>query len=181
MSAIQIGAMTCNPGSDLKYDVNRLNEPPINLLPEKGVYTIIIHVREAEVRVGSLGVVSLAKGFYAYTGSGLGQGALSIRGRVLRHLNKRKKLKWHIDYLTSSELSIIVGVVASRADKEFECVIASAINLLAKPIEGLGCSDCKCISHLALLPFQEVSDCMNFVREVYAHNGLTPISITFSS
>ncbi|MEM4652589.1 MAG: GIY-YIG nuclease family protein [Candidatus Nezhaarchaeales archaeon] len=174
--------MTCNPGPDLKHDVNRLDEPPLNILPEKGVYTVIIHVvKEEKMCIGSLGVIDIVKGFYAYTGSGLGRGTLSLRGRVLRHLTRRKKLKWHIDYLTSSKSSIIVGVVASQVDKKFECMIASAINSLTKYVKGFGCSDCKCSSHLALLPLQDVDGCINFIKNVYINLGLTPTSITFSS
>lgn len=174
--------MTCNPGPDFKCDVNRLNEPPLDLLPEKGVYTLIIRVKEGvRMCIGSLGVINMGKGFYAYTGSGLGRGALSLRGRILRHINKRKKLKWHIDYLTSSESSTIVGIIASQVDKKFECMVASTINLLTNFIKGFGCSDCKCSSHLALLPFQEVNDCTNFIRDIYVRLGVVPISITFSS
>ncbi|MEM2213971.1 MAG: GIY-YIG nuclease family protein [Candidatus Nezhaarchaeales archaeon] len=174
--------MTCNPGSDFRHDVDRLAEPPLNILPKKGVYTVIIHVvKGGRMHIGSLGIMDVMEGFYAYTGSGLGRGALSLRGRVLRHLEKRKKLKWHIDYLTSSKSSTVVGVVASMVDKRFECTIASAINSLTKCIKGFGCSDCKCFSHLAFLPHQDVNDCINFIKDIYIHLGLTPISITFSS
>ncbi|MCC6042594.1 MAG: GIY-YIG nuclease family protein [Candidatus Verstraetearchaeota archaeon] len=170
--------MTCNSGSDSAGDVDRLDEPSLGLLPERGVYTVVILLVEDEViDVGSLGSVRMKRGLYAYTGSGLGQGALSLRGRVSRHLGRRKKLRWHIDYLTSSDSSMVVGVVASQAEKVFECVIASAINSIAEPVEGFGCSDCTCRSHLALMPFEEVDECLKSVEGMYVSLGLVPISL----
>ena len=170
--------MTCNSGPELTSDVDRLDEPSLDLLPEKGVYTIVLLLKEERAMgVGSLGVVRMKRGLYAYTGSGLGRGALSLRGRVSRHLSKRKKLRWHIDYLTSSESSVVVGVVASQAEKRLECAIASVINSMAEPVEGFGCSDCKCRSHLALMPFEGVGECLKSIEMVYAFLGLAPVSL----
>jgi len=173
-------AMTCNPGSDYRNDVDRLDEPPLNILPEKGVYTIIILLQiDSEIFVGSLGNIKMKKGFYAYTGSGLGKRALSLRGRVLRHLRKNKKLKWHIDYLTSNNATRIVGVVASEAQKEFECRIASRLNEHADYIKKFGCSDCKCASHLAILPCSSEEKCLEYVEDIYRRLGLAPKSLRF--
>jgi Uri superfamily endonuclease len=159
-------------------DVDRLDEPSLNLLPERGVYTIVVLlVEDKAISVGSLGPLKMKRGLYTYTGSGLGQSALSLRGRVSRHLSKRKKLRWHIDYLTSSSSSMVVGVVASRAEKRFECSVASAINSIAKPVEGFGCSDCRCRSHLALMPFEGVEECLKAIEEVHVSLGLVPKSL----
>jgi Uri superfamily endonuclease len=158
-------------------DVDRLDEPSFNLLPEKGVYTIVVLLaRDEIIDVGSLGSVKVKRGLYAYTGSGLGRGALSLRGRVLRHISKRKKPKWHIDYLTLSSSSMVVGVVASQAEKRFECLVASAINSIAEPVEGFGCSDCTCRSHLALMPFEDFGRCLKIIEEVHVSLGLVPKS-----
>ena len=171
--------MTCNSGSDATSDVDRLDEPSLVLLPERGVYTIAALLMENKaIDVGSLGTVRMKRGLYAYTGSGLGRGALSLRGRVSRHLNKHKKLKWHIDYLTSSNSSVVVGVVASQAEKRLECSVASVINSIAEPVEGFGCSDCKCRSHLALMRLEGVGECLRLIEGVYASLGLAPISLT---
>jgi len=173
--------MTCNSGSEATRDVDRLDEPSLDLLPERGVYTIVVFVKEEKaIGAGSLGAVRIRRGLYAYTGSGLGRGALGLRGRVLRHLSKRKKLRWHIDYLTSSESSVVVGVVASRAEKGLECAVASTINSMAEPIEGFGCSDCKCRSHLALMPFEKIDECLRSIEEVYASLGLAPTSLALA-
>ncbi|RLF04954.1 MAG: GIY-YIG nuclease family protein [Thermoprotei archaeon] len=171
-------AMTCNPGPDRRNDVDRLDEPPLAILPENGVYTIIISLRtDTEVHVGSLGIIKMEKGFYAYTGSGLGRRALSLRGRVLRHLKRDKRLKWHIDYLTSNDMARIIGVVASEAEKSFECKVASHLNEVTRYIKRFGCSDCKCVSHLAILPCLSEDECLSYVESVYKKLGLTPRSL----
>ncbi|MEM2025803.1 MAG: GIY-YIG nuclease family protein, partial [Desulfurococcaceae archaeon] len=172
------GAMSCNPGSDALGDVDRLDEPPLELLPRAGIYTIVILVEsDLEFRSASLGAVTIKKGCYAYTGSALGQGPLSLRGRLSRHLRRTKKLKWHIDYLTSNSSVRVEGVVASVAGKAFECMVASHLNGLASYVEGFGCSDCRCPSHLALLPFPHADACLRLVEAVYRELGLTPISL----
>lgn len=172
--------MTYNPGPELEHDVIRLNEP-LSLLPEKGVYTILAELKKDEVLcVGSLGLIGMKRGYYAYTGSAVGEGALSLRGRIFRHLKKEKRLKWHIDYLTSSRSSTVIGVVASKASKNFECAIASTMCSLTNFIKEFGCSDCSCSSHLAVLPFSTVDECINFVVSIYHSLGLSTISLRFN-
>lgn len=175
--------MICNPGSDTLSDVDRLDEPPtISLFPQNGIYTLIIRLKEdEEIRIGSLGTIVLGKGFYAYTGSAMGRGALSLPGRVLRHIKRDKKLRWHIDYLTSSRSSTVVGIVISHVDRKFECVVASTINSLTRCVKGFGCSDCKCLSHLALLQSSNVYECIEFVEGVYRRLGLSTTSLILSS
>ncbi|MEM4576615.1 MAG: GIY-YIG nuclease family protein [Candidatus Nezhaarchaeales archaeon] len=171
--------MICNPGPDILSDVDRLDEPPaLSLLPRNGIYTIVVQLKEdEEIRVGSLGTITVGKGFYAYTGSAMGRGALSLRSRVLRHIKRDKKLRWHIDYLTSSRSSVVVGIVASLVDRKFECIVASTLNSLTRFVEGFGCSDCKCNSHLALLPFSSAHECIKFVEGTYRRLGLPPTSL----
>ncbi len=168
--------MNCNPGPDEKDDVNRLDEPSLNALPQNGIYTILIHIQlDVNLKIGSLGILKIRKGFYAYTGSGQGRGALSLRGRVSRHISKRKKLKWHIDYLLSSNHVKVIGVVASQAGKEYECKVASAINGVSSCIRSFGCSDCKCTSHLALLPCGDENSCLKMIEQIYRQLGLNPV------
>lgn len=173
-------AMTCNPGSDSRNDVDRLDEPPLKALPENGVYTIVVEVAEdLDVEVGSLGIIHLERGYYAYTGSGLGKGALSVRGRVSRHISRAKRLKWHIDFLLSHPRALVVGVVASRASKEYECVVA--LNLAKGGfVKRFGCSDCRCKSHLARLNCRGLEECLRLVSSVYKSLGLEPVALVLS-
>lgn len=63
-------------------------------------YLLIVEVGDVlEVTVAGKGYV-LERGYYAYVGSArLARPYL----RVLRHFNPTKKLRWHIDYVTSHE------------------------------------------------------------------------------
>ncbi|MGD9518201.1 MAG: DUF123 domain-containing protein [Armatimonadota bacterium] len=64
-----------------------------------------------------------------------------------RHFRRRKRLRWHIDYLTHLQSPRKVAVWALA--KESECVCA--LTLLARWGPGVvhfGSSDCNCASHL---------------------------------
>jgi Uri superfamily endonuclease len=65
----------------------------------KGSYILLIFVREnLWFKPGSLQRVRLPPGCYVYVGSAIGPGG--FEKRVLIHLRKTKKARWHIDYLT---------------------------------------------------------------------------------
>lgn len=110
----------------------------------KGVYILLLIVkRDFKISVGSLGVIKLQKGSYAYVGSAQN----NIRKRIERHLKKDKKKFWHIDYIIDNKFVIVKSVFYKEANKEQECKLAKRLIKIAKPIKKLGCSDCKCISH----------------------------------
>ena len=111
----------------------------------RGTYALFITFgHDEEISVGSLGTHHFRAGTYCYVGSAMG----GIDQRVMRHLAHDKKLRWHIDYLTvrcdSSEAWI------SYPDPISECQlgrIAADCGGVAE-MEGFGCSDCGCRSHL---------------------------------
>jgi Uri superfamily endonuclease len=87
-----------------------------------------------------------------------------LEGRIARHLRKKKKLYWHIDYLLkySSEGRRLLGRVPSGKiikierfpGKKAECKLHK--NTLIKMngenfIKGFGSSDCGCGGHLIVL------------------------------
>ncbi len=120
-------------------------------IPDRnGSYTILFELpKPIRIKVGSLGIVSFPSGFYAYTGSAFGSGGL--RARILRHLRKEKRLKWHIDYiLPFSRIRAVFFVVS---DEKMECSINREILKHAKVVRrSLGSSDCRtCPSHLLWL------------------------------
>ncbi|MDQ1281140.1 MAG: hypothetical protein QG670_2404 [Thermoproteota archaeon] len=126
-----------------------------NLPNNPGVYTLIIKLSmESTIQVGRLGLEKFHKGIYTYTGSALGlMGAISLRGRIRRHLLPKKKKHWHIDYILTSESAEIVTIVYSQTSSRIECEISKAIERLegaTTPIAGFGSSDCHkgCRSHL---------------------------------
>ncbi len=65
----------------------------------KGLYILVLYISDNDVciRVGALGYRRFKAGYYAYVGSG----GISLIKRVLRHFRSSKKVKWHIDYITT--------------------------------------------------------------------------------
>lgn len=122
---------------------------------EKGVYSLILYTsKDTTLKIGDFGIHRFPKGYYVYTGSALGKGASSLGGRVARHLIKKKKLFWHIDYLLSSQNVAIKTVIFTPTNKRLECKINECIKGKGTvPITNFGASDCKgnCGSHLMYL------------------------------
>ncbi len=111
----------------------------------KGTYVLAIKLDSPrEIRVGALGGHLFPPGIYLYAGSAMG----GLDQRVSRHLKKDKTLRWHIDYLTTSCDSS--EAYESFPDPVPECELARAIAECGgtPEMEGFGCSDCGCISHL---------------------------------
>ena len=111
----------------------------------RGVYVLIIQVDEnVDMNVGALGKLTFEKGLYAYVGSA----QANLEQRIKRHLRKEKRLFWHIDYLLNDSAARIVKVLYKQADKTEECEIAKVIGERGESVDGFGCSDCSCKSHL---------------------------------
>ena len=112
----------------------------------KGSYVLILEIKPLKtVSIGKLGKIKF-KGVYAYVGSALN----SIEARVRRHLTKKKRKFWHIDYLTALKECKVKAVYFSN---QKECKIAREISKVAEAVKGFGCSDCSCAvsyTHLTL-------------------------------
>ena len=92
----------------------------------------------------------LQPGYYGYAGNAWGSGGL--RARCARHLRRKKKRHWHIDWLTSHATKITIAAFRG----EYECNLAQKL-LTRKEVtialKGFGNSDCTtCPSHLLVLP-----------------------------
>ena len=126
----------------------------LEALPPKGIYTLVISLADpTRIKISDRGRFSLKRGYYAYTGSAMGNGAVGLRQRVARHLRKRKTRHWHIDYLLASREARITAVIACSASASEECQISRNIQSISGasiPIDGFGASDCRqgCGSHL---------------------------------
>ena len=92
--------------------------------------------------IGKRGEIQFPSGWYVYVGSALN----GIEQRVRRHLSSSKKMHWHIDYLLQN--AQIVDVFYKESDKREECIVAQKFSESCHGIEGFGCSDCSCRSHL---------------------------------
>ena len=144
-----------------------------------GTYTLIIRVLNSlNIRVGCLGYVEFDAGLYTYTGSALNR-KLGLYHRVLRHLNHAKRVRWHIDYLLSSDGVSVSAICVSHSLFRFECFVAEKIMsvLGGFPIIGFGCSDCNCESHLHFFSGVNFMDLLNMVYNVYYDLGLNPVKI----
>jgi Uri superfamily endonuclease len=115
--------------------------------PEPGTYALILKNRlKAKVHVGRYRQIDLVPGYYIYVGSAFGPGGL--RARVSRHFRKSKRKHWHIDYL--HEFMRPFGIWYSHEPRRLEHQWAGVLcNMKGmSPIQGFGCSDCRCYSHL---------------------------------
>ncbi len=112
-----------------------------------GVYVLIVSLAEAQtIKVGQKRTILFAPGHYFYVGSALG----GLEARVRRHLAKKKRHRWHIDYLL--DVGKIIGVIAIPTTQKIECLIARSLSEGLGSIAGFGSSDCKCRSHLFYYP-----------------------------
>lgn len=108
-----------------------------------GCYVLLLAV-EGPVRVGARtfsGVVG--PGLYAYIGSA--GGPVGLRARILRHLRRRKRVWWHVDWLTSSEHSRVVGVAYCESPAHGPPCEARAARCMGskgyRPVRGFGSTD----------------------------------------
>ncbi len=115
-----------------------------NELLDRGVYLLLINVNgDKTLTVGNLGGMTFKQGYYVYVGSAMN----TLSKRIARHKRKRKKKRWHIDYL-SAEASTITAVPIITGDR-LECELAAGVNGAGgEAVMGFGCSDCHCHSHL---------------------------------
>jgi Uri superfamily endonuclease len=113
----------------------------------KGTYILIFDLPEIRIRVGALGILEFEEGSYCYVGSAMN----GLDQRIARHLSKKKKVRWHIDYL-SMECTSMEAYEAGKENRS-ECGLCEIVqNAGGKGIaKGFGCSDCKCQTHLFIL------------------------------
>ncbi len=115
----------------------------MEVLTVGGSYVLIIRLDQARtIEVGALGEIAFEPGAYAYVGSAMG----GLDARINRHLREEKKLHWHIDYLLGH--AEIADTVRVYTDQRLECRIAQGLRARLPRVEGFGCSDCRCPSHL---------------------------------
>lgn len=109
----------------------------------KGSYILLIELEKpTQIGVGSLGLLQLQPGYYAYVGSAM----RGLDSRIQRHLCSNKKRYWHIDYLLDH--AQVLGVAKVPGSERLECQIADLLAKKLQPIPHFGCSDCSCQSHL---------------------------------
>ncbi len=130
-------------GSDI-----RMLEIPWDLIgreaKDSGSYILILHsADDLLLPVGSLGEVPFRQGYYIYAGSA----KKNLMKRIQRHLKKRKKFFWHIDYLRDHADRCLALPVRSSTPLEHN--LAGALGKISDwSVPGFGSSDCSCKTHL---------------------------------
>lgn len=111
---------------------------------DRGSYILILHIpKDSEITVGKLGLVFFRKGYYLYAGSAMA----NLNKRIQRHLRKRKKFFWHIDYLRDQADYCTALPVRSSTSLEHE--LAETLSKISDwHVPGFGASDCSCETHL---------------------------------
>ncbi len=136
-----------NKELELEPEYRLLNIPWKHIAREardRGAYLLILRLKkQRSVGIGSLGEIVFKPGYYVYVGSAM----QNLSARVRRHLSRRKRMHWHIDYLR--EAADEVKALPIRGSLRRECEIARAADKIMDdgPI-GFGCSDCNCEQHL---------------------------------
>ena len=126
--------------------------------------------RDLRIRIGSLGIIKFKRGHYIYVGSD----QKNLERRIQRHKRRIKKVKWHIDYLTTNDDVKAMEAAVYNLPKEYECKLADMLrNMMFKPIKGFGSSDCRCISHLYRIDM----DFDRIVSEISGRVRVKPIKL----
>ena len=122
----------------------------------KGVYVLLMELKtDKQIQIGKLGKLFFKKGFYAYVGSALN----NLEKRIQRHLSLEKKMHWHVDYLL--KYANITDVFYKETNEKIECNVARKLAESLKGINGFGCSDCNCKSHLFYGSNKEIKNEIN--------------------
>ncbi len=109
----------------------------------KGSYILLIKIKNQQlIKIGKLGIIEFLPGYYAYIGSALN----NLEKRIQRHLSTEKNFFWHIDYLLDN--AEILNVFRVKSSRRLECIIAEILSKRLQSVQGFGCSDCRCKSHL---------------------------------
>jgi sugar fermentation stimulation protein A len=97
------------------------------------------------IRIGRLGRFDFPAGRYVY----VGRAQRNLEARLARHARRRKRLRWHVDYL--SRWARLEAAWAWPRPKSDECLLAAAVGALPGSVAGpagFGTSDCHCPTHL---------------------------------
>ncbi len=109
-----------------------------------GTYQLLIRLRRpAMITVGALGRFRFPAGWYVYTGSARN----GLEQRIRRHLRRKKRKHWHIDYLLAAADGVEAFVLPGGPTSE--CELHGRLRGGRVIVPGFGSSDCDCASHLA--------------------------------
>jgi Uri superfamily endonuclease len=133
--------------------------------PQPGTYALVLRShKRAITQIGRWGRLNIKPGHYVYVGSAFGPGG--VLARVLRHCRETKSKHWHIDYLREFVTPILAWYSHDPVHLEHRWAEMIAGMADTTPINGFGCSDCKCRTHLFHTAIEP-----DLVRFTYAIGG----------
>lgn len=111
---------------------------------DDGIYIAVFFMpKDRKIQIGQLGRFRFHQGVYFYVGSA----QRNLSARLERHNQKRKTLRWHIDYLSAK--AEMLGAITIPGTRELECQLAKKLSSMFEPtMPGFGASDCRCAGHL---------------------------------
>lgn len=145
------------------------------MLQSKGTYAFVFSCAvRIEARIGALGTLRLAPGWYIYTGSAFGRGGL--RARLNHHLTSTAAPHWHLDYLRPFLTPRQAWYTATPPPCEHAWAAAClALPGAEIPLPRFGASDCACPAHLFAYP-QQPSFAL-FASRMLAQNPAQPLAV----
>jgi Uri superfamily endonuclease len=94
----------------------------------------------AGLRIGGLGTFDFPARYYAYLGSAFGAGG--VRKRTDRHLTRRSRQKWNIDWLKPLSTPVAVWWSHDRRKVEFDWAdVLAGLPGASFPATGFGAAD----------------------------------------
>jgi Uri superfamily endonuclease len=138
-----------------------------------GIYSLVIDVQQdTTISVGAMGTLSFSRGYYIYTGSARGKATMNLHTRIHRHLQDKKKQRWHIDYLLKHKATILRNALFFETLEDLECAITQSIVKFPSVLavhKGFGASDCRnrCYSHLNQFEHSDLETLMRNLSAVY--------------
>ena len=119
-----------------------------------GTYVMLFYLSQPlQCRVGRLGQVKLAAGYYLYVGSAFGPGG--VRARTDHHKQISRRPHWHLDYLRPQmQLLEIWASYDTQPREHLWAETLAAMRGARTPVTGFGSTDCSCSSHLIRLSYK---------------------------
>lgn len=112
---------------------------------DKGAYLLVLkNDKDFRETIGSLGERRFKKGYYVYVGSAMS----GLSKRIKRHLSKRKKRHWHLDYILPCHMNAAKIYPVHRKDKIEGQLAEGMLTICEGYVEGFGASDSGAPSHL---------------------------------
>lgn len=153
-----------------------MSRDPLKYIPrDPGLYIVILLLEmRICIEIGILGIVCIEPGIYGYVGSARGMGGL--RSRIARHIAKDKKIRWHIDYLTSLRDVRTLSIIYIKSKEDLEDVIASivrSVDCWIPSIRDFGSTDKPSYTHLfrCICP---INKCIWGLLKALVENKLEP-------